>query len=88
MGKSKNQFLKNFQIYSTIKPDLSESTQVLFYYSKYTQVFLLFQIQCNLYKWGSMGRAKLELPPIPGYNLYYEVRIFYLIASSIRGIIN
>ena len=45
-------------------------------------------IQCNLYKWGSMGRAKLELAPFPGYNLYYEVLIYYLIASLFGILIN
>ena len=46
------------------------------------------EIQYNLYKCGSMGRAKLELPPCPGYNLYYEVCIFYLIASLFGLLIN
>ena len=45
-------------------------------------------IQWNLYKWGSMGRAKLELAPFPGYNLYYEVLIYYLIASLFGVLIN
>ena len=46
------------------------------------------RIQWNLYKWGSMGRAKLELAPFPGYNLYYEVLIYYLIASLFGVLIN
>ena len=45
-------------------------------------------VQWNLYKWGSMGRAKLELAPFPGYNLYYEVLIYYLIASLFGVLIN
>ena len=47
-----------------------------------------YNIQWNLYKWGSMGRAKLELAPFPGYNLYYEVLIYYLIASLFGVLIN
>ena len=32
-------------------------------------------MQCNLFG-GSMGWTNLELPPFPGYILYYEMHIF------------
>ena len=56
--------------------------------SKVNHYCLIIMIQWNLYKWGSMGRAKLELAPFLGYNLYYEVLIYYLIASLFGVLIN